>query len=347
MYYPLKVVRINKETSLAVSVEFEVPEENKQLFSFTPGQFLTLKKTINGEDVRRSYSICSTPKSGKLVVAIKKIENGLFSSFAVDSLKEGDVIEVGVPAGKFTLSCKSDNANEYLFIAAGSGITPTLSMVKTILEDEPQSKVQLVYGNKSPQETIFHREVSQLQGDYESFKLSMVYSASEVGDATPCRISYDKLKTLVSNFSSLEGVYLCGPEDMINSISDSLKVDVPELEGKINFELFTSSASTDTIESVVDIDFTESKVTATVDDVDYTFMVKAGKNILAAALSAGIDVPYSCQGGVCGTCECTVKEGKVALGQNMVLSEEEVEEGQTLMCQATPSSAEVKLDFDF
>lgn len=349
MFYPVKVSKINRETSSAISIEFALDATIQDKFLFTPGQFLTVKADINGQDVRRSYSICSTPKSGVLKVAVKKIEGGVFSSYAVDSLKEGDAIELGVPAGKFTVTCDGNAQKKYLFVAAGSGITPVLSMIKTILLDEPLSKVQLIYGNKTQDQTIFFEELEALKSQYASaFSLSYVFSQE---GADQGRINSERIVNELEEGFSLDtvaGIYLCGPQAMVEEVTTVLESKEASLAGKFHFELFTAATSQETAnEEESNGDFEEAKVTANVDGVDYTFMVKAGKTILGSALSAGIDLPYSCQGGVCGSCECAVTKGKVDILQNMVLSDEEVEDGQTLACQAVPQTAEVKLDFDF
>jgi ring-1,2-phenylacetyl-CoA epoxidase subunit PaaE len=350
MFHSLKVSKIVKETESAVSILFDVPQSLKDTFSFKAGQFLTLKHEINGQDVRRSYSLCSSPNSGEVKVAIKKIQGGLFSSFAVDQLQEGDVLDVGVPAGKFTINFDSSMERKYVFITAGSGITPSISMIKTILVEEPLSTIHLLYGNKTNAETIFHDEIEGLKNSYGTRVGVRYFLSQENGEnaITTGRISVDKINQVMSEWgpvAAIDGFYLCGPGELIEEAKSTL-IDSGVLEDRVHFELFTSKSNT-THESDVDENFEVAKVTVGIDDVDYTFEVKAGKNILAAGLAAGIDIPYSCQGGVCGSCECTVTKGKVELTQNMILSEEEVEEGQALACQAIPKTAEVVLTFDY
>lgn len=350
MFHPLKVSKIVKETESAVSILFELNEAQKEVFRFQAGQFLTLKKDIHGQDVRRSYSLCSSPKSGDLKVAVKKIEGGVFSSFVVDELREGDVLEIGVPAGKFTIDCDDSNKNKHVFIAAGSGITPTISMIKSVLVEEPLSTVFLLYGNKTIKDTIFYSEIENLKEAYGD-RLNVRYFLSEEkgeSEITSGRISVDKLNKLETEWGGVDavaGFYMCGPGLLIEDVKKAL-IGKGVAEDKIHFELFTSIVKE---ESSVELDesFEVSKVTVAIDDVDYTFEVKAGKEILAAGLAAGIDIPYSCQGGVCGSCECTVTKGKVDLNQNMILSDEEVEEGQALACQAVAKTAEVTLTFDY
>ncbi|MFT6715527.1 MAG: ring-1,2-phenylacetyl-CoA epoxidase subunit PaaE [Saprospiraceae bacterium] len=350
MFHSLKVSKLVKETESAVSILFELNESQKETFRFKAGQFLTLKHDIDGQEVRRSYSLCSSPKSGELKVAIKKIEGGLFSSFAVDVLKEGQELEVGIPAGKFTIDCESKNERKYVFVTAGSGITPSISMIKTILAEEPLSIVHLLYGNKTEAETIFFNEIENLKQSYGS-RLNVKYFLSKENGAnelTTGRISSDKISQVKSEWggiNAVHGFYICGPGDLIDEIKETLEKDGVSKD-KIHFELFTSKTNS-AKESIADESFEVSRVTVSIDEVDYTFEVKAGKEILAAGLAAGIDIPYSCQGGVCGSCECTVTKGKVELNQNMILSEEEVEEGQTLACQAVPKTAVVALSFEY
>ncbi|MFT6746275.1 MAG: ring-1,2-phenylacetyl-CoA epoxidase subunit PaaE [Glaciecola sp.] len=350
MFHSLKVSKIVKETENAVSILFHLDDNQRDTFKFKAGQFLTLKKDINGQDVRRSYSLCSSPKSGELKVAIKKIPNGVFSSYAVDQLKQGDELEVGVPAGKFTIDCKSDNEKKYVFVTAGSGITPSISMLKTILVEEPLSTVYLLYGNKTKAETIFFNEIESLKSEYSN-RLNVSYFLSQESgenELTTGRVSAKKINDSFEEWggaAAVDGFYMCGPGALIDEVKSTL-LDNKVSEERIHFELFTSKAN-NAQNTVEDDSFEVSKVTVTIDEVAYTFEVKAGKNILAAGLAAGIDIPYSCQGGVCGSCECNVTEGKVELSQNMILSDEELEEGQALACQAIPKTAEVKLTFEY
>lgn len=348
MYQSLKISKINQETSDAVSIVFEVPASLLATYKFLPGQFLGVKKEINGKEVRRSYSICSSSKSGELMVAIKKVEGGLFSTYAVEQLKVGDYLDVAAPEGRFTISCLSNHERNYVFVAAGSGITPIMGMIKSILVEEPLSKVLLIYGNQSAQSTIFKNELAHLQQVYsDRLRVSFVYSKEKVEGANYGRIDGNLVSNEIEKGfgnAPVYGVYTCGPEQMITSVGDFLQKNKGFSKEQIHFELFHLVKDEN---KLIKTDFEKSKVTVTVDDVDYTFEVKAGSDILSAGLDAGIDIPYSCQGGVCGTCECTVKEGEVELAQNMVLSDDEVSDGQALACQAIPKTAEVKLYFGY
>ena len=352
MFYPLKVNQINKETSNAVSIIFEVPSDLSGMFSFLSGQFLTLKHNINGKEVRRSYSLCSMPRSQEIKIAIKKIPDGVFSSFAVDTLKVGDFIDVAVPAGKFVVKCQSNHQRKYVFVAVGSGITPIISMIKTILNDEPLSTVHLLYGNKTKSETIFGEELDVLENKYaKRLSLKYFFTNEDTGSSiTNGRINVDKITNVQSEWGDLKqvfGYYLCGPQTMVEEVNSYLQQKEGVPADNVHFELFTSVVAENTTLVSGDEIFEKSKVTATIRGVDYTFEVKPGQNVLAAALSARIEMPYSCQGGVCGSCECKVTEGRVELNQNMILSDDEVDSGQSLACQAVPKTKEVRLSFDF
>ena len=347
MYHSLKVAQVDQVTTDAIAVKFEIPSSLQSAFKFIPGQFLGLRATVNGEELRRSYSICSSPASGEIQVAIKRVEGGKFSSWATKELKPGAVLDVAEPSGRFTVSCLSNNQRNYVFVAAGSGITPVMSMVRSVLVEEPLSKVILLYGNKSPEDAIFKNELEALQTKHqERFSLKFVYSRSGASEFK--RIAPDLIQQEVASvlpWSEVYGLYLCGPQQMIEATKNHLP-SVTELGSEqIHFELFQVDSKA--ASSAEQTDFEKAKVTVTIDEVEYTFEVKAGTDILSSGLEAGIDIPYSCQGGVCGTCECKVEKGAVELNQNMVLSDEEVEEGQALACQAVPKTPEVKLYFGF
>lgn len=363
MFHNLKVQKITRETASAVSVELEVPAHLTSAFEFKSGQFLTFKKDINGEEVRRCYSLCSTPKSGTFKVAIKKVQNGKFSSYAVDQLQEGEVIEVGVPAGKFLLNAKENVAATYFFIAGGSGVTPVLSMIKTALQDDDSSKVVFWYGNQSVSETIFLDEILELKQQYgERFSLNLCFSNGSASDlsgkiedgqvnVSEGFITKEAIDQAIGGSSSLiSSYYICGPTVMMNLAKEAITELDPQAQEKLNIEQFTSAdadSSADQSSEVVEEDFDTALVTVNLDEVDYTFEVPAGQTILASGLKAGHDIPFSCQGGVCGSCECTVEEGKVELNQNMILSDEEIADGQTLACQAVPKTKKVKLMFEY
>lgn len=350
-FHSLTINDIRKETSDTVSIAFDVPESLATDFKFVPGQYLTLKAMINGEEIRRSYSICSALSENELRVAVKQVENGKFSTFANQDLNTGASMEVMTPQGGFTVEPNGANSNNYVFYAAGSGITPVLSMIRSILENESNSSVYLYYGNKSAADTIFKGQLDQLNADYENFKLTYIYSREDSGDSnTNGRIDEAKCAHFFAaelEDLKIEGVYACGPEAMIDCVKEFYTSK--GLLHKVHFELFTTStataeaaaASASTGEAV------DSNVTVIIDDEEYEFNLNTnGKDILSAAQDADADVPFSCKGGVCCTCRAKVLEGTVNMTLNFALEEDEVEEGFILTCQAHPTSEKVVVSFD-
>lgn len=349
MFESLKIKNIKKETSNSVSIEFIIPSENTNDYSFKAGQFLTLKANINGEDVRRSYSICSSPKSGELKVVVKQIPNGIFSTYANSQLKAGDILEVAKPSGTFFLETKSENKKKYVLIAAGSGITPIISILKTILLEEPSSSIDLFYGNKTQNQTIFKNELENLNSIYEGrLKLNFIYS-EEKGESRfhTGRIEGRKIKKIFKKHSpivNVNEVFICGPQQMTENVKDLLinKFNFPK--NKINFELFTASAPTESEKKVIS---GKSIVIATIEGEDIEFPINKNEYILEAGLRSGNDIPFSCQGGVCGACKCIIISGNTEMDMNLALSDEEVDSGYALACQAKCNSDEVKVSFDF
>ncbi len=343
----LKIKNIHRETSKAVSISFDVPEALKNTYRFEAGQYLTLKTKINGQEVRRDYSISASPGSKDLTVTVKEIENGLFSSFANQQLNVGDAIEVAPPKGRFTFIPNTTN-NTIVAFAAGSGITPIMSILKTVLETNEEQKFILIYGNKSPEETIFYQPLSTLEAQYPNrFQLQYVYSQAQVDGTLFGRIDVGNTNYVIKNLMTLEEAstfYLCGPEGMINTVKDVL-LDKKVQEDTILFELFTASTASNEIENAASSDeFVEA--TILVDDETEVFSMSPGHTILEAALKQDIDVPYSCQGGVCSSCICRLTKGTAEMRQNSVLTDSEVAEGLVLSCQAVPTSSEIHVDFD-
>jgi len=347
-FYNLTIKNIIKETDNAVSITLDVPENLKDTFSFKAGQYITFKTEINDEEVRRDYSICSSPKSGELKVAVKAVENGLFSIYANTKLKVGDIIEVAPPNGRFVFEPQQNASRAIAAFAAGSGITPILGIAKTVLQEEPKSSFIMVYSNKTPKDTIFFNEISQLQSDYpERFKLQLVFSQSDEENCLFGRIDKSVVNFVLKNkFKDLRisDFYLCGPEAMIHSVKDTL-TENGVLEEHIFFELFTVS-----VKEPLDIDVSiidgNTKVTVLVDDEETTFLMPQSKNILEAALNEDIDAPYSCQGGICSSCLARLTEGKATMRQNNILTDSELAEGLILTCQAHPTTSTVYVDYD-
>lgn len=345
-FYKLNIKEIIKETASAVSILFNVPEELQRYYTFVAGQYVTLKVTLDGQEIRRAYSICSSPKSGELRIAVKAIKNGFFSKFANETLAVGNVIEVGTPEGKFTFEPKTDRQKNYGAFVAGSGITPVFSILKTVLEEEPNSTFMLVYGNKSEKDTIFHNQLHELQLQHVGrLFVHYVYSQSKTDTAFFGRIDKSTVNFILKNKHAemeFSKFYLCGPEEMINLVSGTLKENNIS-DSAIKFELF-STASTDK-ETTIGADG-HTKISILVDDEETSFEMSQQQTVLEAALKHGLDVPYSCQGGICSSCICKVTEGSVIMKKNQILSDEEIAEGLTLSCQALPTSATLKIDFD-
>ncbi|WP_420571296.1 2Fe-2S iron-sulfur cluster-binding protein [Kordia sp.] len=338
----LEVRHIHRETPSAVSVEFHVPEALQPSFSFKAGQYITIKTTLNGEEIRRAYSLCTTPKENKLKVAIKEVVDGTFSKYANRDLTEGTVLEVHSPEGNFIYTPSSHQGAIALF-AAGSGITPIMSILKTALAYG--NKVALLYGNKSTEETIFHDELIALAEQYPNFYLKFAYSQARAENALPGRIDSTAVNYVVKNQMKdvdFSHYYICGPEAMIHTVSDTLKAN-NVAEEAIHFELFTASSETNAEAEAVT---GKSTISITVDDEDFTFDMDASETILDAALKQKIDAPYSCQGGICSSCICRVTEGKAIMEKNQILTDSELEEGMVLACQAHPTTATIKVDFD-
>ena len=333
-----------QETANAVSLVFDIPEHLKNTFSFKAGQYVTLKTSIEGKEIRRSYSICSSPKSGELKVAIKKVEDGIFSSYAISHLKKGDVIDVHEPEGKFIL--EPIRSTNYLGIAAGSGITPVLSMVKTVLQDEPSSSFTLIYGNKSSAETMFKSELDTLSHKYgKRFNLEYVFSRQNEEGSLFGRIDKGHLNYFIKNIYknwSFKTTFLCGPEEMIKTISTTLKENNFK-ESQILFELFTASINEKGSSQIKD---GQTEVSVLLDDEEIHFTMNQTDNILAAALRNDVDAPYSCQGGVCSSCLGRVSEGTAVMVKNSILTDDEVSEGFILTCQAHPTTSKISIDFD-
>lgn len=348
-FHSLSIQNIRKETSDTVSISFNIPEDLKSDFKFTPGQYLTFRTNIDGKEIRRSYSICSVPNSGELRVAVKQINYGVFSTYANTILKEGEHLDVAIPEGKFILNSAKDNKKTYGAFVAGSGITPVMAMIKDVLENEPKSSFVLMYGNKSSVNTIFHDELNALKKEYFGrFFLYYTYTQTNESEALSGRIDQEKVNYILQNkhkSTEFDSFYLCGPEEMISLVTDELEHNHISKK-QIHYELFTAATtSIPKTETAIEFNGT-TQMTVLVDDEETTITVTKNETLLDAALKNGVDAPYSCQGGVCSSCMCLVTEGEVQLLKNSILTDDEIEEGITLACQAVPKSAALKIDFD-
>lgn len=347
-FYKLNITEVRRETKDSVSVLFNVPLEFKDFYQFTAGQYINLKLTLDGNEIRRAYSICSPPESSELRIAIKAVAGGAFSQFANTQLKEGNVIEVGTPEGKFTFEPDSNRAKNYAGFAAGSGITPVLSIIQSVLLSEPKSTFVLVYGNKSPESAMFHQQLHELQLKYVGrFFAHFVYSQAKIEGELFGRIEKSTVNFVLNNKHKemdFDKFYLCGPEAMINTVADVLKEHNVK-ESNIKFELFF--ASTEDNPKAADKALEgHTKITILVDDEETTFEMSQKQTVLEAALKQGIDAPYSCQGGICSSCLGRITSGTAVMRKNSILTDGEIAEGLVLTCQAHPTSDTIYVDYD-
>jgi ring-1,2-phenylacetyl-CoA epoxidase subunit PaaE len=329
-FYSLKVNEVRKLTDDSIEISFEIPDELLDKFKFKAGQYITIKSTINNEEVRRAYSLCSSPNSEKISVGVKKIKGGRMSTFLNEKLRNGDNIEVMPPSGNFILG----DEKHIIAICAGSGITPILSMIKYVKSD-----VKLIYGNKTEDSTMFYSEIKELNNDNH-----FLFSRENVGGSINGRITSDTLKNINGIFDA-DAYYICGPGEMIDSVSDFLKEN--EVKGKINFEKFNLSKKSKVENSNSEDSEIISNITVIMDGDEFYYTLSSkGDTILASAIDEGIDVPFSCKGAVCCTCKAKVMSGKAIMNKNYSLSEEEVEDGFILTCQAHPITENIVVDFD-
>lgn len=345
-FYKLTVKEIKRETPEAVSVLFQVPHEIKENYKFVSGQYINLKLTLDGNEIRRAYSICSTPESGELRIAIKSIKTGYFSKFANEKMAVGNVIEVGTPEGKFTFEPHFEKQKNYAAFVAGSGITPVMSILQTVLEQEPKSTFVLVYGNKSPEQTIFHQQLHDLELKFVGrFFVHFVFSQAKVENELFGRIEKSSVNFVMKNKhkeKTFDKFYLCGPEEMITLVSDVLKENNVS-EKDIKFELFSTSTSDNTVDKTLD---GHTKITVIVDSEETVFEMSQKQTILEAALKQGLDAPYSCQGGICSSCIARISKGTAEMKKNNILTDSEIADGLILTCQAQPTSDEIFIDYD-
>ncbi|HTN46533.1 MAG TPA: 1,2-phenylacetyl-CoA epoxidase subunit PaaE [Flavipsychrobacter sp.] len=355
-FYPLKVKEITPETSDCVSVALEVPEELQEIFKFAPGQYLTFKKHLNDTEIRRSYSICVSPNENELRVAVKRVDQGKFSGFANQELKVGELLDVMPPMGKFSPRKTESKKRNYLAFVAGSGITPVMSIMKTVLQNEPDSQFTLVYGNKNRNTIIFRETIEGLKNMHmQNLRVYHVLSR-ELMDVPLFngRIDAEKVKAFCStviNVDQVDEVFICGPEEMLMSVRQQLQ-DLGVPTEKLHIELFTSPDQPKPThdkwvkEHKSNSDKT-SQVSITLDGA--TFEMELGYNsdsILDAALKSGADLPYACKGGVCSTCRAKVTAGEVIMETNYALEKDEVAKGFILTCQSHPVTERVVVDFD-
>lgn len=354
VFYPLKTKRLTKETTDCTSVTFEIPEDLVERFRYKQGQYLTLKAEIDGKEVRRSYSLCSSPHEAELKVAVKKIPEGIFSSYVNDKLKEGDTLEVMPPMGDFYTELDPKNAKNYIAFAAGSGITPVMSIMKTVLMTEPNSTFTLFYGNKYASTVIFKEEIEGLKNRFLERLRVFHFFSREISDIPlfSGRMTGEKAKDVLEKLIDLEKdheFFLCGPQEMIFPIRETLE-KAGVAKQKIHFELFTPADGGESkarIKAKLAKDEKVCEVFIKDGGNSFGFNLPLGTdNILDAAVARGADLPYSCKGGVCSTCKAKLIEGEIEMAVNYALEPEEVEAGYILTCQAYPVSEKVVVDYD-
>ena len=351
-FYPLSVKSKRRETADCVTVTLDVPPEYENQFNFIQGQHLTLKTLIDGEAVSRSYSICSSPQESKLRVAIKKVPEGRFSTYANDRMQSGEKIEVMPPAGHFNTELHPENEKSYLAVTAGSGITPIISVIKATLSTEPNSNFILLYGNKTTGSIIFQEELEGIKNKYIGrfsihHFLTQEALENELFDGRLNKKKLMDLKKLI-DYQTIDDIFICGPEEMMAQASgtfEELGID----KDHIHLELFTSpvgklgkSVTKKSQEPVV----VHSSVSIIKDGIKFEFPVNSNASILELANKKGADLPFSCKGGVCSTCKSKIIEGKVEMSTNYALEPEEIKAGYILTCQSHPLTKKVVISFD-
>ena len=344
-FHTLRVVSVDRLTPNSVALTFEVPAHLSETFRFDAGQYITIKKELGGIELRRAYSISSSPASGKLTVGIKKVANGTFSVYANESIKEGDVLEVMPPEGRFVFV--GGNGPQHLAaFAAGSGITPIISIAESVLRDDDASSFVLVFGNQTAEESMYRQDLLALQEVYGArFSIVWLFSRSAEENALFGRIEPSTVNLVVKNkFKDIafDRFFLCGPEAMIDTVSETLKKN-GVADDRIRFELFTSSSDEDAMAPTLD---GQTAVEVVGDDAEFSLTMDQKTLVLDAILKEGIDAPYSCQGGVCSSCIARVVEGKAEMVKNQILTDGEVAEGLILTCQAHALTPKLKIDYD-
>lgn len=352
-FYPLRVAEVYAETAECVRVTFEVPDELAATFAYRPGQHLTLRHRIDGEELRRTYSLCSAPHEGVWQVAIKKVEGGRFSTWANEHLQVGMTVEVMPPSGSFVLP-DAFSGKHFVAFAAGSGITPVMSMLKTALECDQTATFTLFYGNRTTDSIIFLEMLEALKNKYLArFALYHVLSRVHPGaNLFHGRLTAEKLRAFAGYLfepAEVDDFFLCGPGDMAATLRRALVEVLGVPAPKVHYELFTVPGQTQRAARRVNVHqlAASARIVATIDGQTFDFpLSQKGQTILEAALAASADLPFACKGGVCCTCKARVLEGRVAMDVNYGLEPDEVAAGYVLTCQAHPLTPEVRLSFD-
>jgi ring-1,2-phenylacetyl-CoA epoxidase subunit PaaE len=348
--HELAVSAIDFNTPETAVVTLSVPDDLKSDYIYKQGQHLTFIEEINSEEVRRSYSICSSVRDDELKVAIRKVKDGRFSTFATEKLAVGDKLKVMEPAGNFYVDLDASTSRTYVAFASGSGITPIISIIKTTLETEPNARFFLFYGNRTGRSTIFRDEISFLKNKYvDRFSFWHFLSQEDLEiNFFRGRMDGEKVKGInekLLNIKLVDHAFICGPEAMIDGVSQGL-LDVGMAENKIHFEKFMSEGQTAALPDSTSVASGLAKLTLIIDDEEVTLNSDHKMSILDAAVEGGLDAPFACKGGVCCTCRAKVLKGEVEMVLNQGLEPEEVEAGYVLTCQSFAISEEVTLSYD-
>lgn len=354
-FHALKVAALTRSTRDAVVLTLDVPQTLKPVFEFRPGQYLTLRTHVDGVELRRSYSICSAPHDGMLRVAIKRVDDGAFSSWANRELKSGQTLEAMPPDGNFTVDFLPGQRRHYVAFAVGSGITPVFSLVKTALSIEPESRFSLFFGNRASSSVLFREEIEDLKNLYMS-RFSLVHVMSREAQDIELfngRLDGAKVEQLLTRWMApldIDYAFVCGPPTMIEEVVQALR-DQGVPRDRIKFELFGAPRGPRSLRTGVDATpasgQAKCQVTVVQDGRRRSFLIDKNRDsVLDAALAQGIELPYSCKGGVCSTCRCKVIEGEVDMDANFALEDYEVARGFILSCQSFPVSDTLVLDYD-
>ncbi len=361
--YPLNVAETKRETNDALSITFTIPSELAEAFAFAAGQYITLELEINGEKVRRAYSMCSAPHEGKLTVAVKRTKGGVMSNYLNDKIKQGSVVNVMPPQGKFTTPLSPSNTRTFYLLGGGSGITPLFSILKTVLHDEPKSVVHLLYGNENEDSIIFKTELDALEKHYEGQLFVEHILAKPKEEKSGGMFSFIKKSTI--SWQGLIGVpdkkniekwlakntqhtkdaiyFTCGPLPMMQNLE---QIILGKGVDKHNFHMEVFASATDIANTAKPASSGGAMMNVTLGGKKSTVEIAAGQTVLDAMLKAGYDAPYSCKSGACSTCIAKISKGKVSMDACFALDDDEIKNGYILACQAKPTTSELELNFD-
>jgi ring-1,2-phenylacetyl-CoA epoxidase subunit PaaE len=354
-FHSLKVASVHRETPDSVSICFEVPDQLKEVYQFRQGQNVAIRMQLEGQEIRRNYSICASPREAKLRIGVKQIKGGQFSTYANTKLKAGDVLDVMPPVGNFYTELNPKQQRIYVAFAAGSGITPVLSLIKTTLEEEPLSQFLLVYGNRNRAHIMFREELEELKNQYlQRFQLIHVLSREKTDTALhDGRIDADKCRMIdqsILPLQSADAFFICGPQEMIDHLKGHL-LEIGISPDRIHVEIFHADAGNRQQEKGVQNNLADlhrrAEVTIKLDGVVSSLsLAYQGSSILQAALAEGIDLPFACKGGMCCTCRAHLDEGEVEMDRNYALGPDELKAGFILTCQSHPRTERVYVNFD-